>query len=66
MQTGTLQVQQFEGVWFIGPREGSSDVFARYSTTTIDVYKILAEGHALEFEATNGAKGMQVSRVIPR
>ena len=67
MQMGTVKwFNNSKGYGFITPGDGSPDVFVHYSTIETDGYKSVAEGQTVEFEATNGAKGMQASRVIPR
>ena len=67
MQMGTVKrFYNSKGYGFITPGDGCLDVFGHYSTIAIDGYKFVSEGQTVEFEATNGAKGMQASRVIPR
>jgi CspA family cold shock protein len=51
-----------KGYGFITTDEGK-DVFVHFSAISIEGYKTLAEGDAVEFEITSGAKGDQASNV---
>jgi CspA family cold shock protein len=51
-----------KGYGFITIDEGK-DVFVHFSAISIEGYKTLAEGDAVEFEITSGAKGDQASNV---
>ena len=48
------------------PTDGGEDVFVHFSTVEADGYKTLAEGQNVEFEHTQGPKGRQATRVVPR
>ena len=52
-----------KGYGFI-EQEGGEDVFVHYSTIQGEGFKTLAEGQAVEFEVTQGPKGLQATRVI--
>jgi cold shock protein len=52
-----------KGFGFITPDDGSRDVFVHYSSVTGEGFKTLAEGQAVEFEASDGPKGPQASNV---
>ncbi len=52
-----------KGYGFISPETGE-DVFVHFSAIGGDGYKSLDEGQAVEFEVTNGPKGLQASNVI--
>ena len=54
-----------KGFGFIGREEGE-DVFVHFSTIEADGYKTLNEGQQVEFEHTQGPKGKQATRVVPR
>jgi CspA family cold shock protein len=63
--TGTVK-------WFNGDkgfgfieREGGADVFVHQSEIMSDGYRNLSEGQRVEFEITQGAKGLQASQVRP-
>ncbi|HLD14643.1 MAG TPA: cold-shock protein [Burkholderiales bacterium] len=67
MQTGTVKwFNNAKGYGFITPSDGSEDVFVHFSTIEGDGYKSLNEGQTVEFEHTQGPKGKQATRVIPR
>jgi CspA family cold shock protein len=52
-----------KGYGFI-EQEGGEDVFVHYSTIQGEGFKTLAEGQAVEFEVTQGPKGLQATRVV--
>ncbi len=67
MQSGTVKwFNDAKGFGFITPKDGSADVFVHFSVVQADGFKSLAEGQAVEFEATKGPKGMQATKVVPR
>ena len=51
-----------KGYGFI-ERENGKDVFVHFSAITMDGYKTLEEGTAVEFEVVDGAKGPQAANV---
>ena len=51
-----------KGFGFI-ERENGNDVFVHFSALTMDGYKTLKEGQAVQFEVVEGAKGLQASKV---
>ncbi len=51
-----------KGYGFISPEEGE-DVFVHFSSIESEGYKSLEEGQAVEFEVTDGPKGLQASNV---
>jgi len=52
-----------KGYGFIEQPDGGADVFVHYSTIDMDGYKTLAEGMEVEYEVTQGDKGLQATRV---
>ena len=53
-----------KGYGFITPEDGE-DVFVHFSSIeSTEGYKSLDEGQAVEFEVTEGPKGLQASNVI--
>ncbi len=52
-----------KGFGFI-EQDNGQDVFVHYSAIGGDGYKTLAEGQTVEFEVTQGNKGLQATNVI--
>ena len=51
-----------KGYGFI-QRQTGEDVFVHYSAISMDGYKSLSEGQAVEFEVREGPKGLQAANV---
>jgi CspA family cold shock protein len=67
MQAGTVKwFNNAKGYGFIVPTDGGEDVFVHFSSIEGEGYKTLAEGQKVEFEHTQGPKGRQATRVLPR
>jgi CspA family cold shock protein len=45
-------------------REDGDDLFVHFSEIAMDGYKTLTQGQRVEFEITEGDKGLQASRVM--
>ena len=52
-----------KGFGFIEPLNGGEDVFVHHSSITMDGFRTLAEGEAVEFELIDGPKGSQARNV---
>ena len=62
--TGTVKwFNETKGFGFISQQSGP-DVFAHYSAIASDGFKTLAEGQAVEFKVTQGAKGPQAENIV--
>ena len=63
MARGTVKwFNEAKGFGFIS-QEGVEDVFVHFSAIAGEGFKTLAEGEALEFDVTQGPKGLQASNV---
>jgi len=66
MAQGTVKWFNGEkGFGFISPDDGSKDVFVHFSAIAADGYRSLDENQRVEFEATQGQKGLQAENVRP-
>lgn len=64
MATGTVKWFSAEkGFGFITPDDGGADVFVHHTAIEGSGYKKLDEGQHVEFETTQGPKGLQASAV---
>jgi cold shock protein len=62
MSDGTVKWFNAEkGFGFIAPDDGSKDVFVHFSSIESSGYKSLEENQRVNFTASQGQKGMQVS-----
>lgn len=63
MAKGTVKwFNDSKGFGFI-EQENGDDVFVHFSAIAGDGFKSLAEGDAVTFDVTNGAKGLQAANV---
>jgi CspA family cold shock protein len=63
-QSGTVKwFNDAKGFGFI-TTEGGEDVFVHFSAIQGSDFRSLAEGAAVEFDVTQGPKGLQASNVI--
>lgn len=64
MATGTVKwFNNAKGYGFILSDEGGEDLFAHYSTITMDGYKTLKAGQTVSFDITQGAKGLHAINI---
>ena len=66
MTQGTVKWFNAEkGFGFIAPEDGSADVFVHYSAIQSSGYRSLEENQKVEFDVTQGPKGLQAENVVP-
>ena len=64
MARGTVKwFSDKKGYGFIVPDEGGEDLFVHYSNIQMDGYRTLQEGQKVEYEAAQGRKGMEATKV---
>jgi cold shock protein len=54
-----------KGFGFIAPSDGSADVFVHFTAIQSQGYRTLEEDQQVEFEVTQGQKGLQAANVRP-
>jgi CspA family cold shock protein len=54
-----------KGYGFITPDDGSKDLFVHYSNIDGEGFRTLTEGQKVTFEAAEGRKGPEATRVRP-
>jgi CspA family cold shock protein len=66
MPSGTVKwFNATKGFGFIAPDGGGEDLFVHQSEIQMTGYRELQEGQKVEFEVTQGQKGLQASKVTP-
>ena len=66
MSTG--QVKWFnnaKGFGFILPDDGGDDLFAHYSSISMEGYKTLKAGQPVSFDVIEGPKGLHAANIVP-
>ena len=64
MATGKVKwFNNAKGYGFITPDDGSEDLFAHFSSITMEGFKTLKQGQEVNFEITDGPKGKQASNI---
>ena len=65
MATGKVKwFNDAKGFGFITPEEGP-DLFVHHTAIVADGFRSLAEGQQVEFDVTQGPKGLQATNVRP-
>jgi len=64
MTTGVVKwFNADKGYGFITPDDGSADVFAHFSNIEAKGFRTLEEGDKVEFDITQGQKGLQAEHI---
>lgn len=64
MTTGVVKwFNADKGYGFITPDDGSADVFAHYSQIEASGFRTLNEGEKVDFEVSQGPKGLQAEHI---
>ncbi|HEC16187.1 MAG TPA: cold shock domain-containing protein CspD [Sedimenticola sp.] len=64
MSTGVVKwFNNAKGYGFVTPDEGEKDVFVHFSSIAMDGYKTLKEGQKVQFEITQGPKGLHAANL---
>ena len=66
IETGTVKwFNEGKGFGFIAPDSGGKDLFAHFKEIQGTGFKSLSENQRVEFEVTQGQKGLQASKIRP-
>ncbi len=66
MASGSVKwFSEQKGYGFIVPDEGDKDLFVHHSNIEMEGYKTLHEDQRVEFEAAEGQKGPEATKVRP-
>ncbi|MBP8197936.1 MAG: cold shock domain-containing protein CspD [Chromatiaceae bacterium] len=64
MMTGTVKwFNNAKGYGFVKADEKEDDVFVHFSAIDMDGYRTLKEGQKVQFEITQGPKGLHAARL---
>lgn len=64
MTKGTVKwFNNAKGYGFVKPEDRDEDVFVHFSSISMDGYKTLREGQRVQFEISQGPKGLHAAHV---
>ena len=65
MATGIVKwFNNAKGYGFVTPDDGEQDVFVHFSAIEMEGYRTLKEGQRVEFDVSNGPKGLQANKIM--
>jgi CspA family cold shock protein len=65
MPSGTVKwFNDAKGFGFIQPDGGGADAFAHFSAIQMEGFKTLKEGQRVDFELSQGAKGLMAANIL--
>jgi len=63
--TGTVKwFNNAKGYGFVTPDDGDQDVFVHFSAIEMEGYKTVKEGQKVQFEVSEGPKGLHAANVL--
>ena len=66
MASGTVKwFNEEKGYGFITPDDGGNDLFVHHSNIEMKGFRRLQDGQRVEFEAAQGKKGPEATKVMP-
>ena len=64
MSTGIVKwFNNTKGYGFVTPDDGDADIFVHFSSIQMEGFKTLKEGQRVEFEVTEGPKGLHATSI---
>jgi CspA family cold shock protein len=64
MSTGIVKwFNNTKGYGFVTPDDGDADIFVHFSSIQMDGFKTLKEGQKVEYEVTEGPKGLHATSI---
>jgi CspA family cold shock protein len=64
MATGVVKwFNNAKGYGFVTPEDGDQDVFVHFSSIEMDGYKTLKEGQKVQFDISQGPKGLHATNI---
>ena len=66
MASGTVKwFNDDKGYGFITPDDGGTDLFVHHSNIQMSGFKSLKDGQRVQYEAAQGKKGLEATKVTP-
>jgi CspA family cold shock protein len=64
MATGVVKwFNNAKGYGFVTPEDGDQDIFVHFSSIEMDGYKTLKEGQKVQFDISQGPKGLHATNI---